>query len=116
MTDRQSLNWISENLPIRVHGEPVVSLRTSAMPGDPEQPAIVGVEILPGHGMNTYQIQGYLPGRGVIPLLASPPLPPSGDYRLDQLPFFLGGALLVPFANRIRGEAREGGNTIEIFL
>lgn len=55
--------------------------------GDGRAPRIVHVELLPWHGMNFQRIQAYLPGKGVINLLA-----PEG------------GPILVPFANRIRGE------------
>jgi len=36
------------------------------------KPGIVGAEILPGRGMNVYQLRAFIPGKGVVELLASP--------------------------------------------
>ena len=71
---------------------------------------IESVVILPGRGMNIYQIRAFIPGKGVVDLLQSPPLEESQknmnggpeDFNGNQS-FFVGGSILIPYANRIRG-------------
>ncbi len=68
--------------------------------------------------MAVLQIAAYLPGKGVIDLLNSPPLPQAeqlldkGDDEFGNQVFKIGGAILLPFANRIRGEVSPDGTTI----
>jgi aldose 1-epimerase len=76
------------------------------------EPAFTSAEILPGRGMMTLQLRARLPGRGEVDLLASPPLDEvmarfarsAGPFPGNES-FFFGGAVLIPFANRIRGTA-----------
>jgi len=78
----------------------------------------VEAEFLPEHGMNLIQIKAYLPGKGVVNLLASPSID-EVRARLDapdpygNEAFKIGGAFLLPFANRIRGTLSADGKTIE---
>lgn len=82
-------------------------------------PQITSVDILPGRGMNIYQIRAYLPGKGAVDLFAAPPLDEArnlmnnglGDEYGNQS-FKIGGAILVPFANRIRGKLSADGTVI----
>jgi aldose 1-epimerase len=85
---------------------------------DPEdiKPRMVGAWVLPGRGMHVYQLQARLPGAGVVNLLASPPLVKApevlhggpGDENGNQS-FWVGGAILAPFAQRIRGKLQPDG-------
>jgi hypothetical protein len=62
--------------------------------------------------MAVLQIKAYLPGKGEIDLLNSPPLPEAeqlldkGDDEFGNEIFKIGGAILLPYANRIRGNSR----------
>src|SRR5581483_9337506 len=60
-------------LPTSVGGRPAVYLRQVASQ-DKSQPQILEAQILPGRGMNIYQLRAFLPGKGDIDVLVSPPL------------------------------------------
>jgi hypothetical protein len=68
--------------------------------------------------MAVLQIKAYLPGKGEIDLLNSPPLPEAqqrlttGDDEFGNEIFKIGGAILLPYANRIRGKLSADGKTI----
>ncbi len=68
--------------------------------------------------MAVLQIRAFLPGKGEINLLNSPPLPEAeqlldkGDDEFGNQVFKMGGAILLPFANRIRGKVSPDGKTI----
>ena len=68
--------------------------------------------------MAVLQIKAYLPGKGEIDVLNAPPLPEAeqlldkGDDEFGNEIFKIGGAILLPFANRIRGELSPDGKTI----
>lgn len=82
------------------------------------KPQFLVAEFLPGRGMNLIQIEAYVPGRGRISLLASPSLDEVRQ-KLDARDpygneaFKLGGAFLLPYANRIRGKLSADGRIIE---
>jgi aldose 1-epimerase len=100
-------------LPVSAGGRPAVFLR-HARSADKTQPQILEAQILPGRGMNTYQLRAYLPGKGDIDVLVSPPIEQGVAALTDaNASFKLGGAILVPFANRIRGKLSPDGQTIE---
>lgn len=100
-----------------IGGQPVVTL-TRAKSGDGSKPEFLSVVVLPGRGMNLYQITAYVPGKGEIPLIFSPSLEeaakilgsPADPYGTKSFTF--GGAFLVPFANRIIGPLSNGGKTV----
>lgn len=86
---------------------------------DSTKPQILSADILPGRGMNTFQVKAYLPGKGVVDLLFAPPLDQasqlmngSGEDQFGNGSFRAGGAILVPFANRIRGKLSADKKTI----
>jgi galactose mutarotase-like enzyme len=85
---------------------------------DRTRPQFLDAEILPSRGMAVLQIRAYLPGKGQIDLLNSPPLPEAeklldqGDDEFGNQIFKFGGAILLPFANRIRGKLSADGKTI----
>ncbi len=102
---------------ISIGGEPVATLRRPNV-SDHSKPQFLEAEILPGRGMAVLQIKAYLPGKGEIDLLNSPPLPEAaklldqGDDEFGNQIFKIGGAILLPFANRIRGKLSADGKTI----
>jgi aldose 1-epimerase len=107
-----------EDAPIQIGGQPPVFLHR-AMSGDGKQPEFLQATILPGRGMNVFQAHAWFPGLGEIDLLASPTIEEaqkqlSGgpDDFMGVHSFRFGGALLLPFANRIRGELMPDGCTI----
>ena len=103
---------------IEIGGRKVVTL-SQPHTADPSQPQILGADILPGRGMNIYQIHAYIPGKGEVGLLSAPSLEEAkglmnggaGDEYGTQS-FKMGGAILAPFANRIRGKLSADGKTI----
>ncbi len=98
-----TMNWPEVGL------QKVIYLRRK-LSGDGTHPEFLSATLLPGRGMNVFQITAYVPGKGEIPLLASPSIDQAalilnhgpGDETGNQS-FSMGGALLFPFANRIRG-------------
>jgi aldose 1-epimerase len=88
--------------------EPYTSTRLQEGTGG--SPEFLSVTVLPGRGMDIYQITAYIPGIGATNLLASPPieeasatltgkdLDASGNASTE-----LGGAFLVPFTSRVHG-------------
>ena len=102
---------------VEVGGEPAITL-ARVKSGDQIQ--FLGADILPGRGMNVYQIRAYLPGKGEIEVLASPPLSEAPtvmnggpDDMIGNKSFSAGGAILVPYANRITGGLSADGKTIQ---
>jgi aldose 1-epimerase len=84
------------------------------------KPGIIHAEILPGRGMNVYQLRASIPGKGIVELLASPNIQ-KGAQTLIGSPedpaanktFGMGGPILLPWANRIRGTLSANQQTIE---
>jgi aldose 1-epimerase len=100
-----------------IGGEPIVVLQRPAIT-DENKPQFLQATILPGRGMAVLQIRAYLPGKGEIDVLNAPPLPEAtqllnkGDDEFGNGIFKIGGAILLPFANRIRGNPSADGKTI----
>jgi aldose 1-epimerase len=100
-----------------IGGEPIVVLQRPAVT-DESKPQFLQATILPGRGMAVLQIKAYLPGKGEIDVLNAPPLPEAtellnkGDDEFGNQVFKIGGAILLPFANRIRGNPSADGKTI----
>jgi aldose 1-epimerase len=96
-------------LPITIGGQPVMLL--SQPLADRNRPQILEVYLLPGRGMNVYKIRGYIPGKGIVDVLSSDTLETAEkqmnggpeDFNGNQS-FSGGGPILIPFANRIRGQ------------
>ena len=87
---------------------------------DETKPQILSVELLPGRGMNVFQISAHIPGLGTVNLLESPTLEVAhgrmnggdSDFNGNES-FKMGGAILLPFANRIRGKPSPVSKEIE---
>jgi galactose mutarotase-like enzyme len=102
---------------ISIGGEPAVTLQRPPVV-DRSKPQFLEATVLPGRGMAVLQIRAYLPGKGEIDLLNAPPtteaeqLLDKGDDEFGNEIFKIGGAILLPFANRIRGNVSPDGKTI----
>ena len=103
---------------VEIGGAPVVALQRPA-PADPGRPGFVRAVIVPGRGMMTLRLVAHLPGRGETDVIAAPPLEEArwfldgaaGDFP-GNASYLVGGAILVPYANRIRGSLSPGGTEI----
>jgi galactose mutarotase-like enzyme len=100
----------------KINGEPVVHL-TRQQTGN--TPQFLGVTLLPGRGLNVFQISAYLPGKGKIHVLASPPLKVASHILTGKGPdqygagsYLFGGAFLIPYPNRIFGTVSADKKTI----
>ena len=102
---------------ISIGGEPVVTLQRPPVT-DRNKPQFLQATVLPGRGMAVLQIKAFLPGKGEIDVLNAPPLPEAqkllnnGDDEWGNQVFKIGGAILLPFANRIRGTVSPDSKTV----
>ena len=102
---------------LTINGEPVITLKQPAR-SDHSKPYFREAIILPGRGMAVLQIRAYIPGKGEIDLLNAPPpadagqLLDKGDDEFGNQIFKIGGAILLPYANRIRGKLSPDGKSI----
>ena len=69
------------------------------------------ITLLPGRGLNTFQVTANLPGMGETELLRSPSLQEAadkmnerGDDAFGNLSHAFGGAFLIPFTSRVGGQ------------
>ena len=79
------------------------------------------ITLLPGRGLNTFQITANLPGKGETELLRSPSLEEAaqklneqGDDAFGNLNHSLGGAFLIPFTSRVGGELSEDKSVVTV--
>ncbi|WP_296819935.1 aldose 1-epimerase [Brevundimonas sp.] len=101
---------------VRIGGLPVITLWAP----EATDRGFVSADILPGRGMTTLQIRARTPELGELDVLASPSaeeaarvLDGGADDHAGSKSFSLGGALLIPYANRIRGRLSDDGREIE---
>jgi galactose mutarotase-like enzyme len=112
-------NFRAAESAVTVGGRKAVTLSQSHRL-NPNEPQILSVEMLPGRGMNVFQVRAYLPSRGEVSLLESPSLE-EGARLMDggaedayaSQSFKMGGAILAPFANRVRGRLLADQKTLE---
>jgi aldose 1-epimerase len=103
---------------LRIGGLPLVRLRGLDTPE--HGPAFVEATVLPGRGMMLLQARLRLASGEVVDAISAPG-PEAAARDLDGGPddfagngsFSFGGAILAPYANRIRGRAVEGAREIE---
>lgn len=79
------------------------------------------ITLLPGRGLNTFQITANLPGRGETELLRSPSLDEAaqklngqGDDAFGNLNHSFGGAFLIPFTSRAGGELSADKSLVNV--
>jgi aldose 1-epimerase len=104
--------------PILIGGAPPVTLRRQ--PVDKEGPAFLEATVLPGRGMMLLQARLRLSDGAVVDAIAAPDLADAArvfETEAGGFPgnpsFSFGGAILAPFANRIRGAQVPGRRQIE---
>lgn len=96
----------------QIGGSDVVKLQRKAT-GDGSKPEFLSATILPGRGMNLYQITANIPGKGEIPIFFDlPDQFGAHDDANGDGSFLGGGAFLVPYPNRIRGKLSADGKTL----
>ena len=102
----------------QVGGENIVQLKRTAT-SNGAKPEFLSATVLPGRGMNLFQITANVPGKGEVQVFASPTVEEAvgklNGGELDQngnASFSFGGAFLVPYPNRIRGKLSADGKTI----
>jgi galactose mutarotase-like enzyme len=102
----------------QIGGEPVVKITRPAT-SNGQQMEFLSATVLPGRGMNVFQITANVPGKGEIPILASPTLEEAAaklnggpDDQNGNASFSFGGAFLAPYPNRIIGPLSPDGTTI----
>jgi aldose 1-epimerase len=118
-TSKPEPKFKAQETNVVVGGKKAVQLsRTQS--SDTGKAQILSADILPGRGMNIFKIKAYLPGKGVIDVLFGPPLEQAPELMNNQGAdqtgngsYAAGGAILVPFANRIRGKLQPDGKTIK---
>jgi galactose mutarotase-like enzyme len=103
---------------LKIGGQQVVELRRKGS-ANPSRPEFTSVTILPGRGMNLFQITANIPGKGEVHVLASPSLEEAARQLIGGTEdahgvksFAFGGAFLVPYPNRIRGKLSADGKSI----
>jgi aldose 1-epimerase len=99
-------------------GKDVVQLLRSQMIGG-NGPEFLSATLLPGRGMNLLQITAFLPEKGVVNLLASPPLEEAanllsgtGADATGARSLAMGAAIEAPWAGRISGASTPDGKNL----
>lgn len=101
-----------------IGGAPIVKVsRTATSNG--QQPEFLSMTVLPGRGMQVFQITADVPGKGEIPVLFAPTLEDAaakmtgtGDDAYGNASWTFGGAFLVPYPNRIIGKLSDDGKIV----
>src|SRR5258708_32518831 len=95
-----------QDVTVRPGGQDVVQLQRSQIAGG-NGAEFLSATLLPGRGMNLLQISAYLPQRGVVNLLASPPLQEAaktvsgtGEDVNGGDSMSMGAAIELPWAGR----------------
>lgn len=90
-------------------GQDPLEIRRQRNANDSE-PEFLSATLLPGRGFNLWQLTAFLPGRGEIPLLISPPVSKTGKLLNGTGPDFngsgstdFGGAFLAPWSAQLTG-------------
>jgi galactose mutarotase-like enzyme len=109
---------VAQSAPLTVNGVPAVILKRPHT-AKPDKPQFVEATVLPGAGMNLLQLKAYLPGSGevnavgVTSLEDAKKLLEEDNDAFGNKSFYIGGAILLPFPNRIRGTLSSDGKTIQ---
>lgn len=97
--------------------EPIVMQRSLLTEGS--APEFLSATLLPGRGLNVFQLMIYVPGRGAIPLLAAPSLEEAvtrmtgtGNDGEGQQSLVLGAPIEAPFSGAITGSLGADGRQV----
>jgi galactose mutarotase-like enzyme len=98
---------------------PVVLHRATTSGGASRE--FTSVTLLPGRGLNVFQITANLPGRGETELMRSPSVEEAakqlngqGEDAFGNLNHSFGGAFLIPFTSRLGGELSADKKTVGV--
>jgi aldose 1-epimerase len=82
---------------------------------DFKKPHFLSATVLPENGMHLLQIRAFLPALGEVDLLSSPDLTQAKSLLKSHQneAFKMGCAILLPYANRIRGKLLPDGKNIQ---
>jgi len=104
--------------PTDLGGQKIVKLERKPT-SNGTKPEFLSATILPGRGMNLYQIKASIPGKGVVDVFTSPSLADAANLLTGGpadpngiKSFTVGGAFLVPYPNRIRGKLSDDKKTV----
>lgn len=104
--------------PTDMGGQKIVKLERKPT-SNGTKPEFVSAIILPGRGMNLYQIKAIIPGKGEVAVFTAPSLADAASIlngneadSYGNKSFSLGGAFLVPYPNRIRGTLSDDKKTL----
>src|SRR5580704_9934192 len=104
--------------PQQIGGQDIVKLERKPTSGG-QKPEFLAATVLPGRGMNVFQITANIPGKGEVDVFASPSLADAAaklnggpDDQNGNASFSFGGAFLVPYPNRIIGKLSADGKTV----
>ncbi len=99
-------------------GREIIQLQRSQMLGG-DGPEFLSATLLPGRGLNLLQIRAYLPEKGEVNLLVSPPLGEeakmlsgTGADATGAKSLAMGAAIELPWAGRISGVATPDGKNV----
>jgi aldose 1-epimerase len=102
----------------QINGEDVVMLQRKAT-GNGQKPEFLSATVIPGRGMNLFQITADIPGRGTTNVFFSPSIEQAaqtlngtGADAYGNASFSFGGAFLVPYPNRILGTLSKDQKTV----
>jgi aldose 1-epimerase len=104
-----------QDVTVRPGGKDVVELQRSQLLGG-TGPEFLSATLLPGRGMNLLQIKAYVPEKGEVNLLASPPLEEAakllngtGADATGAESLTMGATIEAPWASRIPGTVTADG-------
>ena len=100
-------------------GQDPIELRRHRNSND-SAPEFLSATLLPGRGFNLWQLTAFLPGRGEVPLMFSPPaseaaalLPGTGTDSNGSASTNFGGAFLAPWAAQLTGGPSAAANYLQ---
>jgi len=104
-----------QDIVFRPGGQDVITLQRTQMVGG-GGPEFLSTTLMPGRGMSMLQISAYVPGKGEVNLLASPPLESAaeqlsgiGPDAMGTKSLAMGAAIEAPWAGRIYGARNPDG-------
>jgi galactose mutarotase-like enzyme len=102
-------------------GQEAITLMRTRLMGS-SAPEFLTVTLLPGRGMNVFQITAYIPGKGEVNLLASPSLESAASAMTGndmaangQASMAMGGAFEAPWAGSLWGSSGEAGHATAVW-
>jgi aldose 1-epimerase len=104
-----------QDIVFRPGGQDVITLQRTQMVGG-GGPEFLSTTLMPGRGMTMLQISAYLPNKGEVNLLASPPLESAAEQlsgtgadAMGTKSLAMGAAIEAPWAGRVYGTRTEDG-------